>query len=130
MNLANEGLEARKKEDEVNSRKRKAEEEAQWEGTSSECFASPQSLTLLLSEYREPRAEGRQLEKFLQHKKEEKDEGRPSRMKANAVLSNVCIVRGFQRCDCYTSPDTLHSHVFFHHGSIDGLLEHGRQKSR
>ncbi|OBZ72230.1 J domain-containing protein spf31 [Grifola frondosa] len=31
MNLANEGLEARKKEDEVNAKKRKAEEDAQWE---------------------------------------------------------------------------------------------------
>ncbi|KAM5535938.1 hypothetical protein V8D89_010378 [Ganoderma adspersum] len=31
MNLANEGLEARKKEEEVSARKRKAEEEAQWE---------------------------------------------------------------------------------------------------
>ena len=31
MNLANEGLEARKKEEEVNAKKRKAEEEAQWE---------------------------------------------------------------------------------------------------
>ncbi|VDC07503.1 unnamed protein product [Peniophora sp. CBMAI 1063] len=31
MNLANEGLEARKKEEEVNSRKRKAEDEANWE---------------------------------------------------------------------------------------------------
>lgn len=35
MNLANEGLEAKKKEDEVNARKRKAEEDAQWEGMSS-----------------------------------------------------------------------------------------------
>ncbi|PCH42410.1 chaperone regulator [Wolfiporia cocos MD-104 SS10] len=33
MNLANEGLEARKKEEEVNAKKRKAEEEAQWEAT-------------------------------------------------------------------------------------------------
>ncbi len=32
MNLANEGLEARKKEEEVASRKRKAEEDANWEG--------------------------------------------------------------------------------------------------
>ena len=32
MNLANEGLEARKKEEEVNAKKRKAEEDAQWEG--------------------------------------------------------------------------------------------------
>ncbi|KZV73038.1 DnaJ-domain-containing protein [Peniophora sp. CONT] len=31
MNLANEGLEARKKEEEVNARKRKAEHEASWE---------------------------------------------------------------------------------------------------
>lgn len=33
MNLANEGLEAKKKEDEVNNRKRKAEEDKNWEGT-------------------------------------------------------------------------------------------------
>ncbi|KAI9060653.1 DnaJ-domain-containing protein [Trametes sanguinea] len=33
MNLANEGLEARKKEEEVNAKKRKAEEEARWEET-------------------------------------------------------------------------------------------------
>lgn len=32
MNLANEGLEARKKEEEVTSRKRKAEEDKAWEG--------------------------------------------------------------------------------------------------
>lgn len=41
MNLANEGLEARKKEEEVNAKKRKAEEEAQWEGTSFRCLANP-----------------------------------------------------------------------------------------
>jgi len=34
MNLANEGLEAKKKEDEVTSRKRKAEDEKTWEGQS------------------------------------------------------------------------------------------------
>jgi hypothetical protein len=33
MNLANEGLEARKKEEEVATRKRKAEEDKTWEGT-------------------------------------------------------------------------------------------------
>ncbi|KAI0078798.1 DnaJ-domain-containing protein [Panus rudis PR-1116 ss-1] len=33
MNLANEGLEARKKEEEQNAKKRKAEEEATWEAT-------------------------------------------------------------------------------------------------
>jgi hypothetical protein len=32
MNLANEGLEARKKEEEVASKKRKAEEDKAWEG--------------------------------------------------------------------------------------------------
>jgi DnaJ family protein C protein 8 len=32
MNLANEGLEARKKEEEVASKKRKAEEDKSWEG--------------------------------------------------------------------------------------------------
>lgn len=37
MNLANEGLEARKKEEEVASKKRKAEEDKAWEGTFSFC---------------------------------------------------------------------------------------------
>ena len=32
MNLANEGLEARKKEEEVAAKKRKAEDDATWEG--------------------------------------------------------------------------------------------------
>jgi len=32
MNLANEGFEARKKEEEVVAKKRKAEEDARWEG--------------------------------------------------------------------------------------------------
>lgn len=35
MNLANEGLEARKKEEEVTAKKRKAEEDKVWEGTCS-----------------------------------------------------------------------------------------------
>lgn len=35
MNLANEGLEARKKEEEVATKKRKAEEDKAWEGTRS-----------------------------------------------------------------------------------------------
>jgi DnaJ family protein C protein 8 len=33
MNLANEGLEAKKKEEEVLAKKRKAEEDASWEGS-------------------------------------------------------------------------------------------------
>lgn len=44
MNLANEGLEAKKKEDEVASRKRKAEEEAAWEGL---CHSTSGSAFLL-----------------------------------------------------------------------------------
>ena len=35
MNLANEGLEARRKEEEAATKKRKAEEDARWEGTHS-----------------------------------------------------------------------------------------------
>lgn len=38
MNLANEGLEARKKEEEVATRKRKAEEDKTWEGTLGDFF--------------------------------------------------------------------------------------------
>src|SRR5258708_33978933 len=34
MNLANEGFEARKKEEEVTAKKRKAEDDARWEGMS------------------------------------------------------------------------------------------------
>ena len=34
MNLANEGLEAKKKEDETLAKKRKAEDDANWEGMS------------------------------------------------------------------------------------------------
>lgn len=33
MNLANEGLEARKKDEEVSAKKRKAEDDKVWEGT-------------------------------------------------------------------------------------------------
>ena len=33
MNLANEGLEARRKDEEIAAKKRKAEEEKVWEGT-------------------------------------------------------------------------------------------------
>lgn len=35
MNLANEGLEARKKEEEITTKKRKAEEDKAWEGKCS-----------------------------------------------------------------------------------------------
>ena len=38
MNLANEGLEVRKKEEEVAAKKRKAEEDKGWEGPSINSF--------------------------------------------------------------------------------------------
>ena len=46
MNLANEGLEARKKEEEVAAKKRKAEEDANWEGTSATFPTLPRILNL------------------------------------------------------------------------------------
>ncbi|GJE88630.1 DnaJ-domain-containing protein [Phanerochaete sordida] len=45
MNLANEGLEARKKEDEVNARKRKAEDEATWEAGREQRVGSWRNFT-------------------------------------------------------------------------------------
>jgi len=47
MNLANEGLEARKKDEEVAQRKRKAEEDKTWEGTrlSIHTFPVPTNYT-------------------------------------------------------------------------------------
>ena len=47
MNLANEGLEAKKKEDEVNAKKRKAEEDANWEGGPLLSLARPSTLNVL-----------------------------------------------------------------------------------
>ena len=41
MNLANEGLEARKKDEEVAQRKRKAEEDKTWEGTLLPIYTLP-----------------------------------------------------------------------------------------
>lgn len=40
MNLANEGLEAKKKEEEQLAKKRKAEEDASWEGSCCNNFVS------------------------------------------------------------------------------------------
>ena len=41
MNLANEGLEAKKKEEEVMAKKRKAEDDANWEGLSPQILLLP-----------------------------------------------------------------------------------------
>ncbi|KAI0926100.1 hypothetical protein AcW1_008359 [Taiwanofungus camphoratus] len=45
MNLANEGLEARKKEEEVNAKKRKAEDDARWEENRDQRVDSWRSFT-------------------------------------------------------------------------------------
>jgi len=47
MNLANEGLEAKKKEDEVLAKKRKAEEDANWEGLSLLVFSTDSTDSLI-----------------------------------------------------------------------------------
>ena len=61
MNLANEGFEARKKEEEVATKKRKAEDDARWEGELRHpCLFAPVSYFFSNS-----RTACRQLEKFL-----------------------------------------------------------------
>lgn len=80
MNLANEGLEARKKEEEVVARKRKAEEDKAWEGTSSSpsppLSSSPIPLECGLV-IRVERVSCRQLAIIQQRlEEEEKDQGR------------------------------------------------------
>lgn len=67
-NLANEGLEARKKEEEVSARKRKAEDDKTWEGehvAQHICVSYPHLVV------REPRDPCRQLERLFQDKEQE-----------------------------------------------------------
>jgi hypothetical protein len=70
MNLANEGFEARKKEEEVATKKRKVEEDANWEGMRL-YYSTLVTLCLIL--YSKPRTTCGQLEKFLKDGKEEKE---------------------------------------------------------
>lgn len=75
MNLANEGLEARKKEEEVSARKRKAEEDKNWEGE-NDAHDSIHALQTELHHLRKPRASSRQLAGIfegLQEKEEAED---------------------------------------------------------
>ena len=66
MNLANEGLEARKKDEEVAQRKRKAEEDRTWEGRLLLIHAhSLPLLTHLLLVHRNTRTTCRQLAQLL-----------------------------------------------------------------
>ena len=55
MNLANEGLEARKKDEEVAQRKRKAEEDKTWEGTLLSVHIHPSSHLSYLCRFTETR---------------------------------------------------------------------------
>ena len=57
MNLANEGLEAKRKEEEVNAKKRKAEEEKVWEGAPTGSCPCNQFLILSDLETREQRVD-------------------------------------------------------------------------
>ena len=51
MNMANEGLEAKKKDEEVAQRKRKAEEDKTWEGTLLFIHTLPLPLFIPLSSF-------------------------------------------------------------------------------
>jgi hypothetical protein len=87
MNLANEGFEARKKEEEVATKKRKAEEDARWEGDvlPSRTITLGGSSHLL---YRKPRTARGQLAQLRQHiEKEEKAEGRCSWLRSYSRFS-------------------------------------------
>jgi hypothetical protein len=81
MNLANEGLEARKKEEEVTSRKRKAEEDKAWEGMfdfylQSACLAMCEANCDCITSPRHSRTTCRQLE-VVREREEEKEKQSP-----------------------------------------------------
>lgn len=78
MNLANEGLEARKKEEEVAARKRKAEDDKTWEGKFIPSRRTPLpsihlSFSSIVSENREQRVDSwRTFTKDSKKKKKQK----------------------------------------------------------
>ena len=86
MNLANEGFEARKKEEEVTAKKRKAEDDARWEGTALYHlygFSGRFSCT----PHRNPGTARGQLAFLRQYiEKEEKAEGRHSWLRYYPIL--------------------------------------------
>lgn len=75
MNLANEGLEARKKEEEVATRKRKAEDDKKWEGEHHDPqYSTPHGYSSpSFTSTREPRTACRQLENIHQRLEEEEE---------------------------------------------------------
>jgi len=74
MNLANEGLEAKKKEDEVVAKKRKAEDDAHWEGSWLQMLAvSGTDLPIYTTANREQRVDSwRTFSKDSKKKKKQK----------------------------------------------------------
>ncbi len=75
MNLANEGFEARKKEEEVTAKKRKAEDDAKWEGDVL-YFPCGSSWRFSYPPHRNPGTARGQLAQLHQYiEKEEKAEG-------------------------------------------------------
>jgi len=57
MNLANEGLEARKKDEEVAQRKRKAEDDKNWEGMPVPVLSPSPHLFIFIPDNREQRVD-------------------------------------------------------------------------
>jgi DnaJ family protein C protein 8 len=57
MNLANEGLEARKKDEEVAQRKRKAEDDKSWEGMPVPVLSPSLHLLIFIPDNREQRVD-------------------------------------------------------------------------
>ena len=73
MNLANEGLEARKKDEEVAQRKRKAEDDKTWEGTTNS-IAICGNFSSFVNRIRQPRTTSRQLAQFCKLEQEEEED--------------------------------------------------------
>ena len=75
MNLANEGLEARKKEEEINLRKRKAEEDKTWEGTLYSSLSLSSDANTYAISHRHPRTTCRQLAILCERQEEKEKQG-------------------------------------------------------
>ncbi|KAG5651362.1 hypothetical protein H0H81_008931 [Sphagnurus paluster] len=73
MNLANEGLEARKKDEEVAAKKRKVQEDKQWEGSPSTFILSTMFILMSTEDTREQRVDSwRTFTKDTRKKKKQK----------------------------------------------------------
>lgn len=91
MNLANEGLEARKKDEEIAGRKRKAEEDKNWEGTSlSFDHLGAACVDRISLAYREQRPAGRQLA-VIRNQLEEEEENQSNAPGMRSAFPLYCI---------------------------------------